>query len=155
MESENIQDIPDILCWIFIAFTCTALCVYSYSDSDYLISKTRRSKNLPKTDEALLQKNIRPCFVKMTKLKVASNSFTTEDGEYNTTSQQQNGQKYITDYFKRAPKIAMMDWNEIRLDLIRKNIVTDDVDAKTEDNALNAVRTRKIDITDYIKMTWQ
>ena len=91
----------------------------------------------------------------MTKLKVASNSFTTEDGEYNTTSQQQNGQKYITDYFKRAPKIAMMDWNEIRLDLIRKNIVTDDVDATTEDNALNAVRTRKIDITDYIKMTWQ
>ena len=155
MESENIQDIPDILCWIFIAFTCTALCVYSYSDSDYLISKTRRSKNLPKTDEALLKKNIRPCFVKMTKLKVASNSFTTEDGEYNTTSQQQNGQKYITDYFKRAPKIAMMDWNEIRLDLIRKNIVTDDVDATTEDNALNAVRTRKIDITDYIKMTWQ
>ena len=155
MESENIQDIPDILCWIFIAFTCTALCVYSYSDSDYLISKTRRSKNLPKTDEAMLKKNIRPCFVKMTKLKVASNSFTTEDGEYNTTSQQQNGQKYITDYFKRAPKIAMMDWNEIRLDLIRKNIVTDDVDATTEDNALNAVRTRKIDITDYIKMTWQ
>ena len=48
-----------------------------------------------------------------------------------------------------------MDWNEIRLDLIRKNIVTDDVDATTEDNALNAVRTRKIDITDYIKMTWQ
>ena len=155
MESENIQDIPDILCWIFIAFTCTVLCVYSYSD--YLISKTRRSKNLPKTEEAMLKKNIRPCFVKLTKLKAASNSFTTKDGEYNTTSQeQQNGQKYITDYFKRARKTTM-NWNETRLDLIRKNIATDCMDAITEEDKalLKRVVIKKIDIKDFFKMTWQ
>ena len=80
-----------------------------------------------------------------------------KDGEDNTTSQEQeNGQKYITDYFKRARKTTM-NWNETRLDLIRKNIATDCMDAITEEDKalLKRVVIKKIDIKDFFKMTWQ
>ena len=116
---------------------------------------------MTKTEEAMLKKSMRPCFVKLTKLKAGNNAlkaFTTKDGveDIKTNKDHEMRQKYITDYFKRARKTTM-NWNETRLDLIRKNIATDCMDAITEEDKalLKRVVIKKIDIKDFFKMTWQ